>query len=84
MLVPDALIDSGDSFAGQVRAESLALPSALSEPELKEERAEKPQQKRRGGLFGSLFKAADLVLYVAGSPAAIERRAQALGVSHHV
>ncbi|BDA41283.1 hypothetical protein COCOBI_02-0630 [Coccomyxa sp. Obi] len=33
----------------------------------------------RGGVLGSLSKAADLMLYVAGSPAAVERRAKRMG-----
>jgi hypothetical protein len=36
---------------------------------------------RGGGIFGSLSKAANLVLYVAGSPAAVERRAREMGDS---
>ncbi len=38
-----------------------------------------PNWPARSGILGSLSKAADLVLYVAGSPAAVERRARRIG-----
>lgn len=77
-------------LGSRVTAEALALPAALphrNPSELHQDRQKLEAEARRpsaarpkgSGIFGSLSRAANLVLYVAGSPAAVERRAREMG-----
>ncbi len=65
--------------------ESLALPVTAESQMRHQERGSfagggmSPDASARSGVLGSLSWAADLVLYVAGSPAAVERRAKRMG-----
>ncbi len=55
-------------------------PSELHQDQQKlEARRPSAARPRGSGIFGSLSRAANLVLYVAGSPAAVERRAREMG-----
>lgn len=68
--------------------ESLALPAQPVNGESHMQHQERGSSTGEGlspggpaqrGVLGSLSRAADLVLYVAGSPAAVERRARRMG-----
>ena len=81
---------TGHVAGSRVTPEALALPAALphrdpsklhqDQQELESEARKPSAAKPKGsGIFGSLSRAANLVLYVAGSPAAVERRAREMG-----
>ncbi|CAL8461993.1 g1524 [Coccomyxa elongata] len=77
-----------DHRGKRATVESLALPAQPVHGESHMQHQERglhagdrlsPDEPARSGVLASLSKAADLVLYVAGSPAAMERRARRIG-----